>query len=681
VDEESPGQASWMLAGLAPGSVVGGYRIESRLGVGGMAVVFQARDEGLDRVVALKVLAPGLAGDAEFRERFIRESRTAARVDHPHIIPVHGAGESDGVLYLAMRFVPGGDLRSVIAREGPLTGERAAFLLSPIASALDSAHAAGLVHRDVKPANILIDASPGRPDHPYLSDFGLAKGTASTTGLTGTGQFFGTPDYAAPEQISGQPTSARADQYALACVAFTALTGALPFARDTSLAVLWAHVYDPPPMVNARRRDLPAGVDDVLARALAKAPGERYRTCGEFIDALRAALALTSYANSGPGVTGGRSVAVSAAGERQAPVESGSPPPTPAQTVAPHPSFPPATQQGLPQWHLPSEPGPAVSSRGGSARRRQPLPPDGGGQEPFPRRRPPRRRLAYVLAALAVVAGLGGGGGWWLAAGRYTTVPAVGRLTAAGAGQALRQAGFQVRTGAPVVDDNVPKGDVVSFSPSARALPGSAVTLTLSQGPRTIDVPQIPSGDTVAQAEAALRAAGLTVASATRQVGAASDPVIGAVAGSTPAAGTSWAENKPVIIEVVAGLALPNLVGQDIGTIEKWAAQNRVNVQPTQVSSGQPQGTVVAQSLAPGTPVRPGRTVSLSVSGGPSIVPVPDVQGRTCQEAQQELQQAGFSVDVQQGPFHADNATSVNPAGKAPSGATVTLECGSSAAF
>ncbi len=250
---ESPGQASWMVTGLAPGSVVGGYRIESQLGAGGMAVVFRARDEGLDRAVALKVLTPAMAGDAEFRERFIRESRAAARVDHPHIIPVHGAGESDGVLYLAMRFVSGGDLRSVIQREGPLSGERAAFLLSPVASALDAAHAAGLVHRDVKPANILIDTSPGRPDHPYLSDFGLAKGAASTTGLTGTGQFLGTPDFAAPEQISGKPTGAQADQYALACVAFTVLTGALPFARDTSLAVLWAHMYDPPPVVHASR--------------------------------------------------------------------------------------------------------------------------------------------------------------------------------------------------------------------------------------------------------------------------------------------------------------------------------------------------------------------------------------------------------------------------------------------
>src|SRR5689334_24022035 len=212
----------------------------------------EVRVAGESRSGWLAGLAPGLAGDGEFRERFVRESRAAATVDHPHIIPVYGAGEADGILFLAMRYVPGGDLRSVLHREGPLQPERAAFLLSPVASALDAAHGAGLVHRDVKPANILVDRSPGRPDHPYLSDFGLAKGAAgisSAAGLTGTGQFLGTADYAAPEQISGGRPHVQTDQYALACVAFTMLTRDLPFARDEPMAVLWAHLSAPPPSV------------------------------------------------------------------------------------------------------------------------------------------------------------------------------------------------------------------------------------------------------------------------------------------------------------------------------------------------------------------------------------------------------------------------------------------------
>ncbi|WP_300608817.1 serine/threonine-protein kinase, partial [Trebonia sp.] len=342
---ESSGHADWMLAGLAPGSTVAGYRIESRVGIGGMAAVFRARDESLDRVVALKVLAPALAEDEGFRERFIRESRAATKVDHPHIIPIFAAGGNGGVLYIAMRYVSGGDLRSVVRREGQLPGERAASLLSPIASALDAAHAAGLVHRDVKPANILVDASPNRPDHPYLSDFGLAKGSASGTGLTGTGQFLGTPDYTAPEQISGTAVGSQADQYALACVAFTILSGSLPFAREEPMAVLFAHLYDPPPRVTTLRPDLPAAVDQVLARALAKAPQDRFASCGEFTEALRAALRVASYnsvpARSAAGRADGRAVA-SAATWDEPPSGWFAAPPAPSLATSSLPSFPPA---------------------------------------------------------------------------------------------------------------------------------------------------------------------------------------------------------------------------------------------------------------------------------------------------------------------------------------------------
>ena len=294
--------------------MVAGYRVESRIGAGGMAMVLRAWDAALDRTVALKILAPALADDAEFRERFIRESRAVAAVDHPHIIPVYAAGEADGVLYLAMRFVVGGDLRSVAQQEGPLPGGRTVALLSPIASALDAAHAAGLVHRDVKPANILVDIGPGCREHPYLSDFGLAKGAASSNGLTGTGRFLGTPDYAAPEQISGKPARPQTDQYALACVAYTILTGRLPFVRNEPMAVLWAHMHEPPPLLTASRPDLPGAADKVLARALAKAPEDRFPTCSQFVAALGASLGrrtdLTSGSTypgtgkSGPGLRG-----------------------------------------------------------------------------------------------------------------------------------------------------------------------------------------------------------------------------------------------------------------------------------------------------------------------------------------------------------------------------------------
>src|SRR5580692_8235441 len=291
MSEDLPAPLAW----FRPDSVVAGYRLEAQVGAGGMAVVFRARDERLGRPVALKILAPGLASDPEFRRRFIAESRAAATVDDPHIIPIHEAGEAEGALFIAMRFVPGGDLRHVLAREGAMAPSRAAEFLSPVASALDAAHAAGLVHRDVKPANILVDVRQGRPDHVYLSDFGVSKGATASVSLTGAGQFLGTPDYSAPEQIQGRPVDGRADQYALACVAFHLLTGQVPFERDQGMAVLLAHLSEPPPSLGSRRPDLPAAADQVLARALAEAPQERFGSCGDFADALRAALGLAPY--------------------------------------------------------------------------------------------------------------------------------------------------------------------------------------------------------------------------------------------------------------------------------------------------------------------------------------------------------------------------------------------------
>jgi serine/threonine protein kinase len=336
--------------GLA-GTRIAGYRLEEQIGQGGMAVVFRARDERLGRQVALKVLAPALAADDEFRRRFIQESQAAAAVDDPHIIPVFEAGESDGVLFIAMRHVPGGDARSLVSREGPLSAGRTAGIISQVASALDAAHATGLVHRDVKPANMLVDAHPDRPDHVYLSDFGLSKGTVSSAGLTQAGQFLGTLEFISPEQIEGRPVDGRTDEYALACAAFDLLTGAPPFHRDEPAAVMYAHLSEAPPQLTSRRPDLPPAADDVLAKALAKAPGDRYASCREFADSLRRALGLQPY-HSGPGTmhTAGHpptQIALPAAGiapatedmqTRDAAVPSSVPSPSPSPSPAPAPT-------------------------------------------------------------------------------------------------------------------------------------------------------------------------------------------------------------------------------------------------------------------------------------------------------------------------------------------------------
>ncbi|MEU2185128.1 serine/threonine-protein kinase [Streptomyces thermolilacinus] len=273
------------------GRQVAHYRIDAEIGRGGMAVVYRATDLRLGRTVALKLLAPELARNDTFRKRFAHESRVAAAIDHPNIVPVFEAGETDGLLYIAMRYVPGQDLRALLDRTGPLPVATAVRIAVQVASALDAAHAHELVHRDVKPGNVLVaeGTDSDRPEHVYLTDFGLTKKSLSLTGFTSVGQFVGTLDYVAPEQISGRPVDGRCDVYSLGCVVYETLAGAPPFRRDDDMALLWAHQYDPPPPLSDVRAGLPSGVDAVLAKALAKAPEHRFASCMGFVTELRRA--------------------------------------------------------------------------------------------------------------------------------------------------------------------------------------------------------------------------------------------------------------------------------------------------------------------------------------------------------------------------------------------------------
>jgi serine/threonine protein kinase len=279
---------------LAAGSQVAGYTVEEQIGRGGMAVVYRAADARLNRSVALKILAPELANDTAYRQRFVREMRAAAAVDHPNIVPVFDAGEADGVLFIAMRYVSGQDVRTLLNAVHRLPADRVTHLISQAASALDEAHSRGLVHRDVKPGNMLIASvtGGGQPDHLYLSDFGLSKQRVSSAPLTLTGQFLGTLDYMAPEQVEGEALDGRADLYSLACTAFEMLAGEPPFKREQGIAVMWAQLQAAPPSLTALRPDLPPGVDQVIARAMAKSPADRYQSCREFADSLQAACGL-----------------------------------------------------------------------------------------------------------------------------------------------------------------------------------------------------------------------------------------------------------------------------------------------------------------------------------------------------------------------------------------------------
>jgi serine/threonine-protein kinase len=325
----------------------GSYDIQREVGRGGMGVVYLATDKRLGRRVALKVIVPELAADPQFRERFEREARVAATLEHPHVVPVYEAGEHDGSLFIAMRFIDGRDLASHVREHGPLAPQRLARVIVQVAGALDAAHRAGVVHRDVKPANVLLTGA-GDDEQAYLTDFGLTREAASESGLTVTGQWVGTVDYAAPEQIMGEPTDARSDVYALGCTVFHALTGQPPY-QGVPAARLYAHMNNPPPSACASRADLRPEVDAAIARAMAKDPSERFQSAGDFARALVAAL--TGEPNLepersvavGPALTGAPQTHETAAVTRASPTAAATTHEAPDATrVAPVAATPPA---------------------------------------------------------------------------------------------------------------------------------------------------------------------------------------------------------------------------------------------------------------------------------------------------------------------------------------------------
>ncbi len=298
-------------AELAAGDEFAGYRIEQRLGRGGMGILYLALEPGLERRVALKLIAPEAAAEEVFAKRFAEESRIAAAIEHPNVVPIYAAGEHEGVPYIAMRYVAGSDLGRRIAREGRLEPVAAAALVAQVGNGLDAIHAAGLIHRDVKPANVLLS---GRADdeHAYITDFGVARNIATESGLTQTGRFVGTLDYVAPEQISGGPVDARVDVYALGCLLFKLLTGEVPFPREGEAARLYAHLHDPPPAPSLYAPEVSIALDDVVVRAMSKQPEDRYPSAGDLGRAALAAVGGTAVA------VPERTVATGAAATREA---------------------------------------------------------------------------------------------------------------------------------------------------------------------------------------------------------------------------------------------------------------------------------------------------------------------------------------------------------------------------
>ncbi len=363
---------------LERGTVIGGYRIDELISRGGMGVVYRATNVALNRIYALKVLAPALADDAQYRERFKREMRIAASMHHPHVVAIHYAGEDNGTLFFVMDFVFGTDLRQVLRAGGALDPDRAVDLLGQITSALDAAHARGLVHRDVKPANILITVVDGE-ERAYLTDFGVAKRSDAASELTAQGVAVGTVDYMSPEQINGLPTDARTDVYALGCVFFQMLTGRVPYERENSVAKLFAHVHDPPPPLEDGLSDSYPAFASVIETAMAKDPDDRYPSAGDFARDAGAALRGMRYSGPMTSVATGEATPVgrleppaierAGPGDETAPARGGAPPtpltpPTPPAQPAQRESQPPE-----PPTAEPTAPGPGP----GPSRRRWPL--------------------------------------------------------------------------------------------------------------------------------------------------------------------------------------------------------------------------------------------------------------------------------------------------------------------
>ena len=385
------GFAEGVAADPRIGQLLGEYRIKELLGRGGMGVVYLAEHERLGRNVALKLLAPALAQNDVVRERFVRESRRAAAIDHPNIIPLFEAGEVDGHLFITMRYVAGVNLRELLEAEGnTLAAERAVRLVAQVGAALDAAHAVGLIHRDVKPANVMVDRQTGgEVEHCYLTDFGLTKDISSSTGFTDTGQFVGTINYVAPEQVEGRPLDARTDIYALGCVLYESLTGQVPFPRDSDLAVMFAHVSEPPPKPSVMRPEMGAAMDAVIARALAKSQSDRHATCAELIAEARGALA-----GEHPPVRPSAAAVIAAA----APVAPTQPSAEPAGPVTePSPGMAPPSAPA----HAAAPPAPPVPPAwrvAGAYVPQQPPPDDGG----------PNYLVAAAIVAIAVLLTAGG---------------------------------------------------------------------------------------------------------------------------------------------------------------------------------------------------------------------------------------------------------------------------------
>ncbi|MBC9732118.1 Stk1 family PASTA domain-containing Ser/Thr kinase [Nocardioides marmotae] len=645
----------------------GRYRVGPRIARGGMASVYEATDIRLDRTVAVKVMHPGLGDDEEFAARFVREARAAARLSHPNVVAVHDQGADDGVVFLAMELVPGHTLRDVIAKESPMPPARALALLEPVLSALAAAHRAGLVHRDVKPENVLIATDPDTgTSRVKVADFGLAKAVSADTQHTATGGvLIGTVSYLAPELVVDGRADARADVYAAGVLLFELLTGRKPHEGESPIQVAYKHVHEDVPLPSTLVPGLPAYVDALVARATARDRGQRAADAGVLLHQLRrVATAVTTGVREDPdlvadlmprppapdtdpvtGVTGAGDTSEHTQLLRTAEVP-------PAVQRAEQPGRPGRTDTAADPWDEDEmaallAPSTAAITAGPAApepTRTVPV-----GATPAPRRtRRSRRGLLALVLALLLATGIGAGA-WWFGVARWTTTPGVLGLDRAAAVERLEAAGLEAEIGPRAFSRTVPAGEVMSTDPAPgdRVLDGGTVTVTISKGEELYDVPKL-RGMTEDEAQDALAELKLEFGGSTQRW--SEDVPQGVVLASDPKPGTTLRPGSVVDLVVSKGrkpIKVKDWTGEDADTArQRMEAQGLVvEVTGEEHSDEVAEGDVISQDPV-GATLFKGDTVELVVSLGPELVPVPNVRASGVDAAREELEALGFEVET-----------------------------------
>jgi eukaryotic-like serine/threonine-protein kinase len=645
----------------------GRYRVGPRIARGGMATVYEATDTRLDRVVAVKVMHKGYADDEHFIDRFVREARSAARLSHPHVVGVFDQGEDDGTLFLAMEYVPGCTLRDVINEQGALPPSRALALLEPMVSALAAAHDAGIVHRDVKPENVLL-TDDGRVK---VADFGLARAvTNATSTATSGGVLIGTVSYIAPELVTDGSADARSDVYSAGVLLYEMLSGRKPHQGETPIQIAYKHVHEDVPAPSHAVEGIPAYLDALVARSTARQRDSRPADAKVFLHQLRRVRhALDHGVLHDPELT-----------EDLRLVTRDGQTPEPTRVVPREP------YGDAPYDHDADDSGGSGSSEhDGHATAVAMLPraeeAEGRGGHAAPGRRRSRKRMwGWVALAVVLLLAAGAGvGGWYLSVGRYIQAPDLTGMSLVQAQRQLRPTQLDLRSGPRTYSETVPEGDIVSTEPQAgsRLLRDGTITVVVSRGKERYPMPGV-LGISEEDARNALEANNLAVDDVSHRFSETVEQ--GLVVSASEQEGTKLKPDAEVDLVVSKGrepIDVPSVVGASAPDARAALTDLGLLVEPTrQYDAAVPKGVVISQNPTEGT-LYQGDAVEIVVSQGPPLVEVPSVFGQSSEDAVAALEGAGFAVSVQQAPgyvgFDLVSSQSPSAATMLPAGSTVTI--------